>query len=234
MPPFHNKTKIFAYINYLSLLCISKYFLMEEHKYLDDLKEIRQIMRKSTLFLSLSGLSGVLAGVYALIGAGFAFGILEDHYLHQRYLILESYTFKKLIAIALIVLVASIVTAYLFSAYKARRNGETLVNTTSKRALYNFALPLLTGGILCILLLKNGHYGLLAPMTLIFYGLACVNVSKYTFGDVHYLGITEIVLGLFAVQFSGYGLLFWIIGFGVCHILYGSIMHFKYERNRKE
>ena len=77
---------------------------MEEHKYLDDLKEIRQIMRKSTQFLSLSGLSGVLAGVYALIGAGFAFGILEDHYLHQRYLILESYTFKKLIAIALIVL----------------------------------------------------------------------------------------------------------------------------------
>ena len=154
---------------------------MEEHKYLDDLKEIRQIMRKSTQFLSLS-----------------------------------------------------IVTAYLFSAYKARRNGETLVNATSKRALYNFALPLLTGGILCILLLENGHYGLLAPMTLIFYGLACVNVSKYTFGDVHYLGITEIVLGLFAVQFSGYGLLFWIIGFGVCHILYGSIMHFKYERNRKE
>ena len=195
---------------------------MEEHKYLDDLKEIRQIMRKSTQFLSLSGLSGVLAGIYALIGAGLAFSILESN------------TFRKLIGIALGVLVASIVTAYLLSAYKAKRNGETLVNATSKRALYNFALPLLTGGILCILLLRNGHYGLLAPMTLIFYGLACVNVSKYTFGDVHYLGITEIVLGLFAVQFSGYGLLFWVIGFGICHILYGGIMHFKYERNKKE
>ncbi len=82
---------------------------MEEHKYLDDLKEIRQIMRKSTQFLSLSGLSGVLAGIYALIGAGLAFGILEDHYVHQSYVILESYTFKKLIGIALGVLVASIV-----------------------------------------------------------------------------------------------------------------------------
>ena len=207
---------------------------MEEHKYLDDLKEIRQIMRKSTQFLSLSGLSGVLAGIYALIGAGLAFSILEDHYLQQSYVILESNTFRKLIGIALGVLVASIVTAYLLSAYKAKRNGETLVNATSKRALYNFALPLLTGGILCILLLRNEHYGLLAPMTLIFYGLACVNVSKYTFGDVHYVGITEIVLGLFAVQFSGYGLLFWVIGFGICHILYGGIMHFKYERNKKE
>ena len=149
-------------------------------------------------------------------------------------MILESYTFKKLIAIALGVLIASIVTAYLFSAYKAKRNGETLVNTTSKRALYNFALPLLTGGVLCVLLLRNGHYGLLAPMTLIFYGLACVNVSKYTFGDVHYLGITEIVLGLLAAYFPGYGLLFWTLGFGLCHILYGGIMHFKYERNRKK
>ncbi|MFC2611773.1 MAG: hypothetical protein ACFNYA_09905, partial [Capnocytophaga granulosa] len=107
---------------------------MEEHKYLDDLKEIRQMMRRSTQFLSLSGLSGVLAGVYALIGAGSAFKILEAHHLQKSYVILESYTFKKLIAIALGVLIASIVTAYLFSAYKAKRNGETLVNTTSKRA----------------------------------------------------------------------------------------------------
>ena len=195
---------------------------MEAHKYLDDLKEIRQMMRRSTQFLSLSGLSGVLAGVYALVGAGAAF------------VILESDTFKKLIAIALGVLIASIVTAYLFSSYKAKRNGESLVNATSKRALYNFALPLLTGGILCVLLLRNGHYGLLAPMTLIFYGLACVNVSKYTFGDVHFLGITEIVLGLLAAYFPGYGLLFWTLGFGLCHILYGGIMHFKYERNRKK
>lgn len=207
---------------------------MEEHKYLDDLKEIRQMMRRSTQFLSLSGLSGVLAGVYALIGAGSAFKILEAHHLQESYVVLESYTFKKLIAIALGVLIASIVTAYLFSAYKAKRNGETLVNTTSKRALYNFALPLLTGGVLCVLLLRNAHYGLLAPMTLIFYGLACVNVSKYTFGDVHYLGITEIVLGLLAAYFPGYGLLFWTLGFGLCHILYGGIMHFKYERNRKK
>ena len=99
---------------------------MEEHKYLDDLKEIRQMMRRSTQFLSLSGLSGVLAGVYALIGAGYAFKILEAHHLQEPYVILESYTFKKLIAIALEVLIASIVTAYLFSAYKAKRNGETL------------------------------------------------------------------------------------------------------------
>ena len=203
---------------------------MQDNKYLDDLHEIRQMMRKSTLFLSLSGLSGVLAGVYALIGAAVVYKLLQHHYLYYPYVITESKTFKAIIAVALLVLVASVLTAYLFSMRKAKRNGEKLITPTAKRAFYNFALPLLTGGALCILLINNGHYGLLAPMTLIFYGLACVNVSKYTFGDVHYLGITEIILGLLAVQFSGYGLLFWVLGFGVCHILYGGVMHFKYER----
>ena len=142
------------------------------------------MMRKSTLFLSLSGLSGVLAGVYALIGAAVVYKLLQHHYLYYPYVIIESKTFKAIIAVALLVLVASVLTAYLFSMRKAKRNGEKLITPTAKRAFYNFALPLLTGGALCILLINNGHYGLLAPMTLIFYGLACVNVSKYTFGDV--------------------------------------------------
>ena len=207
---------------------------MEENKYLNDLHHIRQMMRKSTLFLSLSGLSGVLAGVYALIGAVAMYLLIKQHQLYYPYVYIESKTFKAIIGIALSVLVASLITAYLFSARKAKRNGETLASPTAKRTLYNFAIPLLTGGLLSVLLISKGHYGLLAPMTLIFYGLACVNVSKYTFGDVHYLGITEIVLGLLAVYFSGYGLLFWVLGFSVCHILYGSIMHFKYERNNNK
>jgi hypothetical protein len=206
---------------------------MEENKYLNDLHHIRQMMRKSTLFLSLSGLSGVLAGVYALLGAAVAYLLLQHHYIYYPYVIIESRTFKIIVAIALTVLIASVLTAYFFSARKAKRNGERLLTPVAKTALYNFALPLLVGGLLCILLIKNEHYGLLAPMTLIFYGLACVNVSKYTFGDVHYLGLTEIVLGLLAVQYSGYGLLFWVLGFGVCHILYGLVMHFKYERNKE-
>ena len=98
---------------------------MEENKYLEDLREIRQMMRKSTLFLSLSGLSGVLAGVYALIGAAGVYVLLQHHYNYYPYVYIESKTFKAIIAIALAVLVASILTAYLFSVRKAKRNGET-------------------------------------------------------------------------------------------------------------
>ncbi len=201
---------------------------METKNYLQDLQDIRQMMSKSTQFLSLSGLAGILAGIYALVGAYFAYRLIENH--SYQYITLESLTFKAIVGIAVLVLVLSVATAYVLSYRKAKRKDETLINSTSKRAFLNFAIPMITGGILIILLLKNGYYGLIAPMTLIFYGLSCVNVSKYTFRDVRYLGITEIILGLIAVEFSGYGLLFWVIGFGICHILYGAVMYFKYDK----
>lgn len=206
-------------------------FRMKNKDYFQDLQEIKQMMSKSSQFLSLSGFSGILAGIYALIGAYFVHLLLENHYEYNRYVILESKTFKAILGIALVVLLLSLTTSYMLSYKKAKHKGEKLINATSKRAFFNFAIPMIAGGVLIFLLLKNGYYGLLAPMTLIFYGLACVNVSKYTFGDVRYLGITEIILGLLAVEFSGYGLLFWVMGFGFCHIFYGALMYFKYERN---
>lgn len=200
---------------------------MEANHYLDDLKDIRRMMNQSTQFLSLSGLAGVLAGIYALVGAYFADGIIASH--NNRYITLESATFAKIIGIALAVLGLSVVTAFALSLGKAKKNHESLWNASSKRLLVNFLIPLGTGGIFCALLLRHEVYGLIAPVTLIFYGLACVNASKYTMRDVRYLGVTIILIGLACTEFSGYGLLFWALGFDVCHIVYGSIMYYKYD-----
>jgi len=201
---------------------------MEEKNYLNDIKEIKEMMSRSSQFLSLSGLSGVLAGVYAIIGAIYANYLINSH--QYQYITLESVTFKKILATAFVVLFASVFTAYLLSAKKAKKNNENMWNSTSKRLLVNFAIPLVAGGIFSLLLLRNGYYGLIAPVTLLFYGLACYSASKYTVRDIRYLGITEIILGLLAVEFSGYGIWFWVIGFGLCHIIYGAMMYFKYER----
>jgi hypothetical protein len=202
---------------------------MENTKnYLDDIRDIKEMMNKSSRFISLSGLSGVLAGVYALIGAFYVNSLLQEQ---TRYVTLESLTFKKIILAAGAVLMASIITAHFLTIKKAKKVGSKVWDSSSKRLLINFLLPLITGGIFSIQLLFHGYYGLIAPITLIFYGLACVNASKYTFRDVRYLGITEIILGLIAIELSGYGLYFWVLGFGVCHILYGGIMYYKYDRN---
>jgi uncharacterized iron-regulated membrane protein len=196
--------------------------------YLKDIQDIRKMMDRSAQFLSLSGLSGIMAGIYALAGAGVAKYIYNLN--SGRYISFESKPFMALVGIALTVLLLSVGTALILSSRKAKKNGETLWNSTSKRLAANFMIPLLTGGIFALLLANGNHYGLIAPVTLIFYGLACVNASKYTLRDVRYLGITIIIIGLVATYSTGYGLEFWALGFGVCHILYGSIMYFKYDR----
>jgi len=201
---------------------------MEE--YLKDIRDIKKMMDRSSQFISLSGLAGILAGVYALAGA------LAAKYIYNlnrgNYITIESYSFRAIVCIGIAVLVLSVGTAFIMSATKAKKQGESLWDTTSRRLVANFLIPLGTGGIFALLLIKSHHYGLIAPVTLIFYGLACVNASKYTLRDIRYLGITVILIGLAATYAIGYGLEFWALGFGVCHILYGTIMYFKYDRKQ--
>lgn len=205
---------------------------MESSKYLKDIQDIKEMMSKSTQCLSLSGLSGVLAGIYALIGAWLAYRtIYFDYSVSGSYkgLVISQNAVYKLFAIALGVLIASIITGVFYSIRKAKKQNETIWNSASRRLLINFSIPLVTGGFFIIFLIEKEIFSLIAPLTLIFYGLACVNASKYTLRDVRYLGITIIIIGLLSTWFINYGLLFWALGFGFCHILYGSIMHFRYD-----
>ncbi|MEO7216505.1 hypothetical protein [Mucilaginibacter sp.] len=203
---------------------------MEDKDLIAEISSIRNIMDRSTKFISLSGLSGVMAGIYALVGAWLAYKLLyvtDDSFIVRGYYRLLE---ERLILIAMAVLFLSVLTGVLLTLRKAGKKGQSVWNQTSQSLLLNGALPLATGGVFCGIMLLRGHYEVIAPCTLIFYGLALVAASKYTFGDVKWLGIFDIALGLLAAVFPGYGLFFWAFGFGVLHILYGTIMHFKYDR----
>lgn len=207
---------------------------MENEKYLNDISEIKNMMNQSSRFISLSGLSGVLAGVYSLIGAWLSYKTIysETSTLGSyRNLIISQEAIIQLFIIATSVIIFSLVTAIVLSSQKAKKSNETIWNNSSKRLLINFLIPLVTGGIFILFLIEKEMLILVAPLTLLFYGLGCVNASKYTLGDVRYLGISMIFLGLLSTWFLGFGLVFWALGFGFCHILYGSIMYFKYDRN---
>ena len=80
------------------------------------------------------------------------------------------------------------------------------------------------------MLIDQGYVGMVAPSTLIFYGLGLINASKYTYGEIEVLGYVELSLGLVASFFMGFGLLFWVIGFGVSHVVFGLVLHFKYDK----
>ncbi|PCJ96252.1 MAG: hypothetical protein COA50_07330 [Flavobacteriaceae bacterium] len=213
---------------------------MESKKYLDDISHIKDMMSRSSRFISLSGLSGILAGIYALIGAWFAEKAMKsiaingsrsyDYFSDANSIEFGNDIIFEFFLIAILVILAAMSTGVILSVRKAKRKNVKLWDTSSKYLVVNFFIPLLTGGLFCLVLLQYNLAGLVAPATLIFYGLACVNASKYTFGDVRYLGLANIIIGLVATQFIGYGLYFWALGFGVFHILYGSLMYSKYDR----
>ncbi|MHA6248928.1 hypothetical protein ACXYMU_13375 [Pontibacter sp. CAU 1760] len=199
---------------------------------LADLREIRNIMDRSSRFISLSGLSGVFAGLSALAGAAVVKWYFSQHNINYNAypasLTKEDVLF--LLAVAAAVLLLAFCTATYFTARNARRKNLRTWDSQSKRLLWNLAIPLATGGVFCSTLLYHDLLQLIAPAMLVFYGLALLNGSKYTFGDIRYLGILEIILGLLASFFVGHGLLAWTVGFGMLHIVYGALVYFKYER----
>ncbi len=201
---------------------------MTKKDYLQDISEIKSLMNKSTRFLSLSGLAGILAGIYAIIGALIAYYLIDHS--NKDYVVLGGTVFKYIILDLLLVALLSGVTAIFLSIRKAKKNKESLWNATSKRLLINFLIPMITGGVYILIKIFSHHYGHTGALMLIFYGLALVNASKYTIGNVKYLGFTEILLGLICAIFPGYVFWFWIIGFGLMHIIYGSLIYLKHDR----
>lgn len=215
----------------------------DSQKQLEHLAEMRSLMERSTRFLSLSGLSGVWAGACALVGAFYVRHYIEAQYLGE-YEYGDVYYDRSglgsdaeglgyeatLLLTALAVLLTALVGGWFFTARKARQRGERFWDASSRRLFWALLTPLATGGVFCLALLYWNMIAFLAPATLVFYGLALLNGSKFTLGDVGSLGLCQIGLGLLGMFIPGYGLELWGLGFGVLHILYGAWMYFKYDK----
>ena len=208
--------------------------MKKDTDYLQDIEEIRSLMEKSSKFISLSGWAGIFAGVFALMGSYIAFTYL-DFNPQSLSVDIENNPFQQkqifsVVQLALLVFLLAISFALFFTHRRAKRKDELLWTPTAKRLVMNMAVPLFTGGILILLFISKGFIGFVAPFSLLFYGLALFTISKFTFDEVKILGLIEILLGLISVYKVSLGLLFWAIGFGVVHIVYGIYVYFKYER----
>jgi hypothetical protein len=210
----------------------------KQYQHIETLNEIRSIMEKSTRFFSLSGLSGVFLGVYAILGAIpfiVLFGWCINFHEFYNYAINQNgsvnYTFYLFFfGDIFLMLFLAILTAVLMTTRRAKKKNQAYFDTSAKRLLINLFIPLATGGIFCLLLMYHNEFRFLAPVTLLFYGLALFNAGKYTLNDIRYLGLIEMALGLISSFFVSYSFLFWIIGFGLMHIIYGIVMYIKYEK----
>jgi hypothetical protein len=204
---------------------------MDNNKYAEDIKEIRDIMNRTTRFISLSGLSGVSTGIAALLGVFMSYRLVfkNNDYLVHHAVEMDTERLTELISIACGTLILAIGLAIFFTRRKAKRQNHSVFGIPSKQLLINLSIPLAAGGLLCLLVLLKGYIGMLPSLTLIFYGLALINGSKYTLTEIRNLGLIQILLGLLAYQFVGFSLLFWAVGFGLIQMVYGFLIHMKYK-----
>ncbi|MFT3979879.1 MAG: hypothetical protein QM687_05370 [Ferruginibacter sp.] len=213
--------------------------MTEQQHSLEAIHDIKKMMERSSRFISLSGLSGVSAGLCALIGAWLAYpyvyGYKNLFMSDVPYKGRDPYSFPFLYTwlfwIAAGTFIAALVSAFIFTYIKSKKDGTPIWGTTARRLLINVSIPLLVGAIFILNLMRYGTLGLVAPGCLLFYGLALINASKYTLNEIRYLGYAQILLGLVSLNFVGYGLYFWAAGFGILHIVYGIYMWYKYERS---
>lgn len=202
---------------------------------LQELQQIKNMMERSSRFISLSGLSGISAGICALAGAWLASVKIDCwvkgdcNYAKSEYEAAVNLQ-KDLLLIAIATFATAFITSFLFTYLRSKKTGIPLWGTTTLRLFWNIVIPLAAAGLFLFRSMQLEQYELIAPGCLIFYGLALVNASKYTLGEVRYLGYGQIILGIINLWFIGYGLYFWAAGFGLLHIIYGMLMWYKYER----
>ena len=192
--------------------------------YSEDIKTIKRIMEESSRFLSLSGLSGIFAGILAILG-----GLIAHFLMVQKNLQGNSFLKYEIMAVAMIVLVLALAGSFYFSIRNARKKGQKVWTPVSRRLLLNLFVPLIAGGFFILILYIGNQWQLIVPAMLIFYGLSLVSAGKFTYSEVFYLGLAELVTGFLAAVFQQSFILFWILGFGFLHVVYGVIMYRKYQ-----
>ena len=199
---------------------------------LEAIKDIKNMMERSSCFISHSGWSGVAAGICALTGSWVAINRITSYYNGTSPSAGCPTCLKnELIVIAGVIFIAALASAFSFTYIRSKKDGTALWGRAARRLLWNTLLPMIVGGILILKMLELKYYDVIAPATLIFYGIALVNGSKYTMGEVRYLGYGQLITGVLSLLIVSRGLYAWAFGFGVLHIIYGVAMWWKYERN---
>lgn len=198
----------------------------------NTLEDIKQIMERSSRFISLSGLSGIAAGACALAGALYAGNFLT----HNQYTTADGTSIRELFTnhifyTAVVTFIAAFILAFIFTYLRSKKTRVPVWGTTARRLMINVSAPMVVGGIFIVKQIEVGAYGFISPACLIFYGLGVVNASKYTLPETRYLGYSLTLLGIINLWSLNYGIYFWALGFGIFHIIYGAGMWFKYERS---
>jgi len=215
--------KIFTYFAIQSTLAMSG------KDYLKDISEIKSMMDKSSRFSSLSGVSGIVTGIYALIGSLIAYQYVTNNSIQIS--TIDSYDFILLFVDLALIILLSLITSFVITRRKVKKEGISSWNVLTKKMLYNFSILLIPSALyVLILILKHDFVGA-GSLMLFFYGASLINASHNTFKEIKTLGLIEMVLGILIILYPEFTFWLWLIGAGIVHIIFGIYMYFKHENN---
>lgn len=180
----------------------------------DNLRFIRETMERAGSFTAVPGWGGIAMGITALGAATIA------SFQGSKLAWLITWMVEATIAIA----IASWTTYT-----KARSSGASLFSGPGRRFVYSFAPPILVGGLLTAVLVRDGLFGGVAGMWLLLYGTAVVTGGAFSIRIVPLMGLCFMVLGAVAL-FSpvSWSNVLLAVGFGGFHILFGGVIARKY------
>lgn len=210
---------------------------MKENEVKQTLDDIREMMSKSSRFQAISGWSiiviGLLAGIASLMAAA-VIGVADVPFFDnlQRYSTLNTPLKIRIAAlIALILFTVCLLIVFVFAIVKSKRHNLPFAfDKRMRQMLLDFLIPLIAGGLFSMAMVMQQHYGLTSSIMLMFYGLALINCSHYTYPILRWLGYTELLIGIIDCFTMSHALLFWFLGFSVAHILFGIIYVLMFDR----
>jgi len=181
---------------------------------MDNLQFIRETMERSAVFTSVPGYGGALMGATAVGAAIIA---------HSQ----------PLITNWLIVWLVEAALAFSIGFFalwqKSKNSGESLASVPAKKFALAFAPPIVAGIILTALFYYRGFFEFLPCAWLTLYGTAVVTGGAYSVKIVPTVGWIFVALGAVAAFAPARaGNLLMALGFGVLHIVFGSIVARRY------
>lgn len=180
-------------------------------------------MQENTTPYSLKGYSGILLGLYGfsavylinILISGESSGIELVSQLPLLFLQIG------VTVIAVVFILISLFTLWIGAKITRKRNKQNFSNALTKKIRWQTLISLLVLLIIIILISNKGYFSLTAPLSLFFYGLFLLNLSRISSKGLIYLALAEIILAIVAYFIYDTEIIFLSIGFGLFPILFG-------------
>ena len=183
----------------------------------ENLRVIRELMERSTKYSTFSGLSGILAGLYSIVGC------IVTSLLPAASTDAPAFRIPFLVTWSLVIFCA-VATDALLMKRRAARVGKRIVSRLGKQMIYAAGPGLGTGALLTLWLARHNLITSVYPVWMLCYGIAVCAVGQFSQREVKTLGVAFLLTGTLCLLVPGLGLGLMALAFGGFHIAYALVI----------